>query len=113
MINKITEFDFRKADDLEITFKNGPKLVFSKFVYKPKNMEGEFVFLANKGNEGFLIPEMKQIDYFIIITEFIDEEDYDLFFSQLRQINDIQAVVELDPNKVKSRENLIFDPNLS
>ena len=51
---------------------------------------------------------MKQIDYFILIKEFIDEEDQDLFLSQLRQLKEIQAVVEVKPEKIKSKENLIF-----
>nr|WP_294896474.1 IPExxxVDY family protein [uncultured Pedobacter sp.] len=107
-INKITEFDFRKVDDLEISFKNTPKKFFSRYVYYPENIECEFIFLANKGTDGFLIPEMKQIDYFILIKEFIDEEDQDLFLSQLRQLKEIQAVVEVKPEKIKSKENLIF-----
>lgn len=108
VINKYTKFDFRKDEDLVIFFKNTPKRVFSRYTYYPQNIECEFVFLANKGNESFLIPEMKEVDYFILIKEFIDDEDFDLFFSQLRQIPNIQAVVELNPDKMKSRENLIF-----
>lgn len=107
-INKFTGFDFRKAEDLEISFKNTPKKFFSMYVYYPENIECEFIILANKGTEGFLIPEMKEVDYFIIIKEFIDEEDMDLFLSQLKTIKEIQAVVELNPEKIKSKENLIF-----
>ncbi|WP_017258000.1 IPExxxVDY family protein [Pedobacter arcticus] len=107
-INKFTESDFRKTEDLEISLKNAPKKFFSRYVYYPENIECEFIFLANKGNEGFLIPEMKAVDYFILIKEFIDEEDLELFLSQLKQLNEIQAVVELDPEKIKSKENLIF-----
>lgn len=108
LINKFTEFDFRKVEDLEISFKNTPKKHFSRYVYCPQNVECEFVFLANKGSDSFLIPEMKNVDYFILIKEFIDEEDQDLFLSQLKGIKEIQAVVELNPEKLKSKENLIF-----
>lgn len=107
-INKFTEFDFRKVDDLEISFKNTAKKFFSKYIYVPENIECEFVFIANKGTDGFLIPEMKAVDYFILIKHFIDDEDLELFLSQLKQIEEVQAVVELDPEKIKSKENLIF-----
>ena len=107
-INKFTEFDFRKDEDLEIAFKNTPTKFFSRYVYYPENIECYFTLLANKGTDGFLIPEMKEIDYFILIKEFIDEEDLDLLLSQLKQIKEIQAVVELNPEKIKSKENLIF-----
>ncbi|HEX7367721.1 MAG TPA: IPExxxVDY family protein [Pelobium sp.] len=107
-INKFTEFDFRKADDLEISFKNTPKKFFSRYIYYPPNIECEFILLANKGTGGLLVPEMKAVDYFIIIKEFIDEEDFELLLSQLKQINDIQATVAINPEKIKSKENLIF-----
>lgn len=107
-INKFTEFDFRKADELEISFKNTPKKFFSMYVYDPGNIECEFILLCNKGTDGLLVPEMKAVDYFILIKGFIDEEDMDLFLSQLKNIKEIQAVVELNPEKIKSKENLIF-----
>lgn len=108
LINKITEFDFRKDEELEISFKNTPKKFFSRFVYRQHSIECEFILLANKGTDGLLIPEMKGTDYFIIIKDFIDQEDLDLFLSQLKQLNEIQAVTSLDPQKVKSKDNLIF-----
>ncbi len=108
LINKFTEFDFRKDDDLAISFKNLPKKLFSRYVYMPETLECEFIFLGNKGSDGFLIPEMKEVDYFIMIKYFIDEEDLDLFLTQLKNIDEIQAVVEIDPAKLRSKENLIF-----
>lgn len=108
IINKFTETNFRKVDDLEIELKNKPKNYFSRYLYFPENTECEFNFIANKGIDGYLVPEMKEVDFFIIIKEFIDEEDLDLFFSQLKQVNEIQAVVEINPKLLKSKDNLLF-----
>lgn len=107
-INKITESDFRKIEDYELLLKNEAEKYFSRYYYHPTNSDYEIYLLANKGTEGYLIPEAKEADYFLIIKEFIDDEDLDLFLSQLKQIDDIQVVVELNPNKLKSKENLLF-----
>ncbi|RKD12511.1 hypothetical protein BCY91_11785 [Pelobium manganitolerans] len=108
IINKYTESDFEKSDDLVISFKNTGTKYYSCYTYFPDNVECYFTLLSNRGTDGLLIPEMKEIDFFIIIKEFIDDEDFDLFFAQLKQIPEIQAVAELNPNKLKSKENLIF-----
>jgi hypothetical protein len=51
---------------------------------------------------------MKEADYFILIKEFIDEEDLNLFLARLKLIKDIQAAVEINPERLKSKENLLF-----
>lgn len=107
-LNKFTESDFRKIEDLGLTLKNEQEKFFSRYYYKSTNSEYELFLIANKGTEGYLIPEAKESDYFLIIKEFIDDEDLDLFLSQIKQINDIQSVVEINPDKLKSKENLLF-----
>lgn len=107
-VNKITETDFRKIEELEVNFKNTPSKFFSRYLHTSAYAECEFYLIANKGNEGYLIPEMKEVDYFIIIREFIDEEDLEFFISRLKLIAEIQAVVELNPERLKSKENLLF-----
>ena len=44
----------------------------------------------------------------MLIKEFIDDEDLDFFLEGLKKIEDIQAAVEVNPKKLKSKENLIF-----
>ncbi len=107
-VNKFTETDFRKIDELEVNFKNTPSKFFSRYLHIIEDTECEFYLIANKGNEGYLISEMKEVDYFVIIREFIDDEDLELFISRLKQIDEIQAVVELNPSRLKSKENLLF-----
>jgi hypothetical protein len=107
-VNKFTETDFRKTEDLIVNFKGTASKYFSKYVHRPLNSECEFFLIANKGTEGFLIPEMKEADYFILIKDFIDEEDLEFFLSRLKLVKDIQAAVELNPERLKSRENLLF-----
>ena len=107
-VNKYTESDFRKIEDLAIDFKGIDTKYFSRYLHALPDNECEFYLIANKGSEGYLIPEMKEADYFILIKEFIDEEDLNLFLSRLKLIKDIQAAVEINPERLKSKENLLF-----
>jgi hypothetical protein len=108
-INKQLNIQFYRIDELclPISGYNLPSY-FSRYHYQNSQTETDFYLLANKGTEGFLIPEMKTVDFFIIIKNFIDEEDLDSFISGLNKIPEVQVAAEVDPKKLKSKENLIF-----
>ena len=46
--------------------------------------------------------------YFLLLRNHLDEEELDFILSGLKTINEIQVAVEIDPLKLKSKENLIF-----
>ena len=51
---------------------------------------------------------MREADYFIMIKNYIDEDDLESIISGLNKIPEIVAAVKIDPKKIKSRENLLF-----
>lgn len=69
----------------------------------------EYYLINNRSVEnGILIPEASHFDYFIIIKHYIDEEDLEALLNNLKAINNIMLVKEIDPTTLKSKENLIF-----
>ena len=109
LINKCLNFNFIKTPDLQIDIHldNGPVL-FSKYHYHWEATDTDFYFIANKGSDGYLVPEMRKADYFLLIRNYIDENDLDNLISALNKIPEIVAAVKIDPKKIKSRENLLF-----
>ncbi|WP_374949706.1 IPExxxVDY family protein [Mucilaginibacter sp.] len=109
LINKYLNFNFAKADDLKIDISqaSGPVL-FSLYNYHWETTETDFYFIGNKGSEGYLVPEMREADYFILIKNYIDDTDLENMIYNLNKIPEIVAAVKIDPKKIKSRENLLF-----
>lgn len=108
-INKQIGTDFCKISDLELQFNNGDDIFyFSRYFYLTPETETEFYIIANKGTEGFLVPEMKKVDFFILIRNYIDNEELKLIISRLNKIPEVLVAAEVDPKKLKSKENLIF-----
>ncbi|TZF82246.1 IPExxxVDY family protein [Pedobacter sp. BS3] len=108
-INKQLNIKFHRIDELSLQFAKGAEPVyFTRYYYQPEQSETEFYLLNNKGTEGYLIPEMKTADFFILILNYIDDEDFDTFMNGLAAIPEVVAAVEVDPKKLKSKENLIF-----
>ncbi|GGH17419.1 IPExxxVDY family protein [Mucilaginibacter phyllosphaerae] len=108
-INKCLNFNFTRVDDLKLdTSVKGSPLLFSLYHYSWESTETDFYFIGNKGNDGYLVPEMREADYFIMIKNYIDDEDLDSLIYSLNKIPEIVAAVKIDPKKIKSRENLLF-----
>lgn len=108
-INKQLGTDFSKITDLEMLFSNDEELFyFSRYFYLSPESDTEFYVLANKGTEGFLVPEMKKVDFFLLIRNYIDKDDLKAIISGLNKIPEVLVAAEVDPKKLKSKENLIF-----
>ena len=109
LINRFLNFNFIKIPDLSVDIYHGAApVLFSLYHFNWEATETDFYFIANKGSDGYLIPEMKKADYFLLIKNYIDENDLDNLVSALNKIPEIVAAVKIDPKKIKSRENLLF-----
>lgn len=110
LINKYLNFNFVRVDDLEVNiYPNSAEPVpFSMYEYYWEASETSFYFIANRGIDGLLIPEMREADYFLMIKNYIDDNDLNDLINGLNRIPEIVAAIKIDPKKIKSRENLLF-----
>lgn len=108
-INTRLNLHFVKVDDHEVFFNiDEPAHAFSKFHFCVEQGDNEFFILGNRNSEGFLIPEMNKVDYFMIIHSYIDKEDLNYILTGLNKLPDIQVAAQIDPFKLKSKENLVM-----
>lgn len=108
-INTNLNFEFCKIDDHEVYFNTDePPISFSKFYFFVEEGEREYYLVSNRNSEGFLVPEMNKVDFFMIIHQFIDKEDLNFTLSNLNKIPDIQVAAQIDVKKLKSKENLVM-----
>ena len=108
-INKQLTVDFVRINELPLQLMpSGITGYFSRYHYQIPETETEFYLLANKGTEGYLIPEMKKVDYFILIRNYFDPEELEGFIEGINKIQEVVVAAEVNPEKLKSKENLIF-----
>jgi hypothetical protein len=109
LINKSLNFNFVRQEDLKLDIgPGGSEVLFSIYHYSWESTETDFIFIGNKGSDGYLVPEMRQADYFILIKNYIDENDLESIISALNKIPEVATAVKIEPKKIKSRENLLF-----
>jgi hypothetical protein len=112
LINKYLNFNFSKTDDLEVDIYPGAEpVLFSLYRYSWETTETDFFFIGNKGSDGYLVPEIKSADYFLMIRNYIDDNELDTIISSLNKIPEIVAAVKIDQNKITGK-SVILAPNL-
>jgi len=108
-INTSLNFNFEKVDDHEVYFNiDEEPLAFSKYYFFVEQGEIEYYVLNNRNTEGFLIPEMNKVDFFLVIHQYIDDEDLNFLLNGLNKLADIQVAAQINPLKLKSRQNLVM-----
>lgn len=109
-LNRQLNISLCRIDELEISFREEgvDSLHFSRYFYQNSSVETAFYLLGNRSIGGFLVPEMKNVDFFLLVQNCIDEEDLKASISTINQIAEVLVAVQVDPKEVKSRENLIF-----
>ena len=55
----------------------------------------------------YLIPELKNLDYFLLVQDETEELDLINFAKKLSQNPLVQSIVRIDISKLKSKENLL------
>jgi hypothetical protein len=107
-LNKEIHLNLEKTDDIILGNSENNEIYFSCYRYFVEEGEIEYFLMANKGSEGYLIPERKEIDFFLLLNNLNHKADIDQLLSSIIKINIVQTALVLDVTKLKSKENLLF-----
>jgi hypothetical protein len=107
-INKLFDIDLERSDDIDLSFENNKLGSFSLYKFDDEESYTMFHLLSNRCETGYLIPELKQIDFFIQYWGPMAPRELDSFKDELRGIPSVLASIKIDPMELKSRNNLLF-----
>lgn len=107
-INNLLPIKFSRIDDLLIYSDFGEESYHSCYKFGMENSEIDLYLLSNKSGNSYLVPEMKESDFFIISSESLLEEDQKELIRLLNRVEVIQTAYSIDPYSIKSKENLLF-----
>lgn len=110
LVNKELDLNLVKADDLELEFLSAEKLEISQYFLSLPH--GFIQLLKNKALNSseqlaYLIPELKNLDYFLLVQDETDQLELSNFMEKLSQNPLVQSIVRIDISKLKSKENLL------
>ncbi|MCU0429276.1 MAG: IPExxxVDY family protein [Cytophagaceae bacterium] len=112
MLNKVLKTTLSKADDLVIDFLKEGKIINTLYIYETEY--SVFRLIKNKSCEyanvekPFLVPELKDYDYFVHITDESGIFDGSEIINRIKNLPGVQFVNSIQTELLKSRDNLIF-----
>ena len=107
-INRKLEVSMERQQDLELKLeKKGSSSLFS--IFSCDNSDEELYFIiCNKGSNGYFVPEMKQIDYFLMIKNYSRYTAVADISLKLRELKIVNGVIEVELSQIKSSENFLM-----
>jgi hypothetical protein len=107
-MNKLFEIKLERVDDIDLSFDFNKKGNFSLYRSDDDESYTTFHLLSNRCDVGYLIPELKQIDFFVQYWGPMSQKELVSFKDELREIPSVLATIQIDPMQLKSRNNLLF-----
>ncbi len=110
-VNNALGLDFRCNPDNEITLqKKNRQCFFPVYQHSVKNSTIVYYCYHNYFDGEALLPELKNIDFIMLIqgAHSMSEEEWKHFLANIKSVNCVQMVSEIQLTQVKNKENLIF-----
>ena len=111
-INQELRINLAKKENIEMSFTGGRSLSIVNFV--DENEFRVIRLLRNRAEESeeqfdaFIVPELKNFDYFVILENESHTFDENAFLSKIKEISFVQFTTRVDIESLKSKDNLIF-----
>ena len=108
-INQVFKINLVKQPSLQIEFIKGNDLSIVNFLFKTEFQQ--FRLIKNRSsdlNSGFLIPELSNFDFFLMLSIADKEMIHEAVLEKLHSIKGMEYIQQIDVDKLKSKDNFIF-----
>lgn len=106
-LNEALNFHFTKTDNHSSFNKRLSELQeFAKYTFNADDYSPLFTLISNRCDNGFLLDELKNIDFIMKIENFPESFDISQFLIQLKSVQFISAVFLIDGAKLKNKDRI-------
>ena len=107
-MNQKLHMDFVRTGDHVLKHrKTGQEQHFSCFLYEDEEACINYKLLGNRSDTGYLLEELKNIDYLMVITGECDEECASSLREKLIGLDSVQSCFLIDPEIIKAIERVL------
>jgi len=109
-LNQHLCLNLAKSEDLAINFVDDRTIIISNFTFTTTHCT--FKLLKNHAistnEKAYLLPELKNVDYFLMIVNESDTFDIEYYRKKLPEVKILQSFRQISIDKLQNKENLIF-----
>ncbi len=108
-LNQSLHFELERRKDMQIELKKQSEpLSYPFFEYDDVENYRKYYLISNKCTGGMLLPEQKQADFLLMIKGTIRPPEKISIIKAIKEIQLVLTAFEINPEQLKSRENLLF-----
>ena len=101
-MNNAFSFQFTRTENLVIfNQKLSTDLEFSRFIFSDEDKYLTYHLISNRCPDGFLFPEIKNLDYLLQITGELDSKHLAIILKELKKVGIVSATFMIDPKQLK------------
>lgn len=100
---------FKEELKLEKAQKRKASAYFNLYAYTDELNKTQYYLVSNKSAGEFLVPELKEVDFFLQFSGGNSPLEKDKIVQTLKGLSVIEAVFATDPASLKSKQNLVFE----
>ncbi|MFA6261680.1 MAG: IPExxxVDY family protein [Bacteroidia bacterium] len=108
LMNTQLHYGFERKDDMVLISKEKQESFFCRFDYLDEINRLQYYLLGNKDENLQLLPEIRNIDYVLMIKGALEYFRKKPFISAIRHLESIQLITEIDHYTLKSQHNLVI-----
>ena len=109
MINRLLDMNFEKQEELQLFHRKlNEEQVFSHFSYHDSDALITFRIIRNRGENGYFLDELKNIDYLIYIQGEINTMRINDFMQSVGSLEPVRMCVPSDLSRIKNKERLFL-----
>jgi len=112
-LNDKLDIDLKKYENLDFYDSEGQNHSFSWYFYEDEQMSAKLYLISNSSKTGKLVPGKKELDYFLLLKDFISDQYVNSILSKSREIQNVLAVFKFDLNNIKNANVLIENIELN
>lgn len=110
LLNQELGYRLEWKEEVPLTTEKGrQRALFTRFAFEDELNKLKYHFINNKYLGENLVPEQKQVDYFLLIEGSHAQIEQQRALQILRESPLVQTAFTLDANSLRSKKNLIFE----
>ena len=102
-LNKKFRISLKNISPIKVIAENKTELTFSRFSNHDKPADLMFCLVSNRSGKNYLLNKLKNIDYLFQIQDQDNELNLNDITSNLREVDTITAVFNIDFNSIKDK----------
>lgn len=106
-INRLLDVGLKKDNDLEILI-NGESRAYAFSLDEGGESPNDYYLISNKCGLGFLVPEEKKFDYFLIVKGPLSENEEKNMIKLINKSKNVLTTLSIEAAELRSKNNLIF-----